>query len=151
MADTTNDEWYADGLRFSCTQCGNCCTGPPGYVFFTDDEAEAMATRLELTVGEFRKKHAHKAYGEWSLNETKTEFGYDCIFLVRDEEGKAGCSIYEDRPKQCRTWPFWPENLRSQRNWLTVAKNCPGVADGLTGGGKFYPIDQIRITRDRHR
>ena len=26
--------WYADGLSFECTMCGNCCTGPPGAVWF---------------------------------------------------------------------------------------------------------------------
>ena len=31
------------GLRFTCTQCGHCCTGPAGFVFFKDHEADAMA------------------------------------------------------------------------------------------------------------
>jgi hypothetical protein len=31
------------GLRFKCTMCGNCCTGPEGYVLVTD------ATRLQRT------------------------------------------------------------------------------------------------------
>ena len=39
-------EWYADGLRFSCTQCGNCCTGPPGAVWFNEDEGKAMADKV---------------------------------------------------------------------------------------------------------
>eukprot|EP00961_Rhodomonas_salina_P046921 629705-Rhodomonas_salina.2 len=34
-------------------------------------------------------------------------------------KGKAICSLYEARPKQCRTWPFWPENLASPEVRLT--------------------------------
>ena len=37
---------------------------------------------------------------------------YDCVFLKEDpERGRKTCSIYPVRPLQCRTWPFWPENL----------------------------------------
>ena len=35
--------WYADGLRFACTQCGNCCTGEPGFVWVNDAEIAAIA------------------------------------------------------------------------------------------------------------
>ena len=27
-----SDPWYNDGLRFTCTRCGHCCTGEPGFV-----------------------------------------------------------------------------------------------------------------------
>ncbi|RMD61622.1 MAG: YkgJ family cysteine cluster protein, partial [Planctomycetota bacterium] len=43
-------EWYSAGLRFECTQCGACCTGSPGYVAFTEEEARGMASRLGLSV-----------------------------------------------------------------------------------------------------
>ena len=144
------DEWYADGLTFECTQCGNCCTGPPGYVWFTDEEAKAMADYLSMSVKAFRDNFAHKVYGRWSLGEHKTQYGYDCVFLQRDETGKALCSVYPTRPKQCRTWPFWPENLRSMRDWLDVTRTCPGVKRGMDGEGTFYPIEQIRVIRDKH-
>ena len=40
--------WYAEGLRFECTQCGNCCSGGPGAVWFTSEEAGGMARALGL-------------------------------------------------------------------------------------------------------
>jgi Fe-S-cluster containining protein len=138
------EEWYArDGLRFKCTQCGNCCTGPPGYVWFDDDEAKQIAETLGLSVAAFRREYAHKAYGRWTLNEVRSADGYDCVFLERDSLGKALCSIYDARPRQCRTWPFWKENLTSSRAWQRMQKNCPG-----SGHGKLVPVQQIRILRD---
>ena len=60
-------EWYAGGLRFSCTQCGNCCTGAPGTVWFTDAEAAAIAGSLRIEITEFYENYANKVDGRWSL------------------------------------------------------------------------------------
>src|SRR5262245_18529291 len=27
-----SEPWYQDGLEFTCTRCGKCCTGEPGFV-----------------------------------------------------------------------------------------------------------------------
>ena len=148
---TEKKAWYdAAGLKFSCTQSGNCCTGPPGYVWLSDGETEAIAAHLGLDVAEFRKRHARRASGRWTLDELRNERGeYDCVFLTRDEPGRAGCSIYGVRPSQCRTWPFWPENLRSASIWRRVASTCPGMANGLEGQGTHYDASQIRTICDR--
>jgi uncharacterized protein len=139
-------EWYAEGLAFGCTQCGNCCTGPPGAVWFNDAEAQAMATERGLSESAFRDRYARKIDGRWSLNEIKTEHGYDCVFLDRVTiPGKAICGMYKSRPQQCRTWPFWPEILASKRSWESYRRQtpCPGM-----GTGKMVPIESIRIQRD---
>jgi Fe-S-cluster containining protein len=140
------NEWYGDGLRFECTQCGNCCTGPPGHVWFTDEEGERMARLLGLTASEFHERFARKVGANWSLSETRTEHGLDCVFLDRASvPGKAVCAIYKARPMQCRTWPFWPENLESRRTWASVKRHtpCPGM-----DRGRLVPIEEIRIQRD---
>lgn len=139
-------EWYADGLRFECTQCGNCCTGPPGYVWFTESEGRAMARALEVDEDRFLDESAHQVRGRWSLNEYKTEHGFDCVFLDRESSpGKALCRVYKARPAQCRTWPFWPENISSRQQWGAVKRDtpCPGIDQGT-----LIPIEQIRILRD---
>ena len=137
-------EWYAEGLAFSCTQCGNCCSGPPGYVWMDDDEVRAIAGHLQLAVPEFLRRHARKVDGRWTLNERLTPNGYDCVFLQRDDQGKALCTIYSVRPIQCRTWPFWNDNLRKPRDWERARTRCPGIDKG-----KLYPLPQIRILRDQ--
>ncbi|MCB1114461.1 MAG: YkgJ family cysteine cluster protein [Chlamydiia bacterium] len=114
--------WYKDGLRFKCTGCGGCCTGFPGYVFVSDEEIIKMAEHLKLSVKEFGRLYLRQdASGRLSLKElSKT---YDCVFL-RD---KKRCSIYEVRPKQCRTFPFWPEALSSPEAWEETARYCEGI------------------------
>jgi Fe-S-cluster containining protein len=61
----------------------------------------------------------------------------DCIFL-RKQNGRKKCIIYSVRPNQCRTWPFWPANLRTPDDWQRTAKKCPGV-----NTGKFYSLQEI--------
>ncbi|MBI1368937.1 MAG: YkgJ family cysteine cluster protein [Planctomycetes bacterium] len=152
MSDSVKQEWYAEGMSFTCTQCGNCCTGPEGYVWFHLDELKSMAEYVKMLPNEFLRKYARKVHGHYTLNENLTEHGHDCVFLKRDANGKAGCSIYPVRPTQCRTWPFWPENLRSRSGWKAGAQRCPGMTKGGLPSegakGTFYPIEKIRIMRD---
>ncbi|QDU71231.1 YkgJ family cysteine cluster protein [Mucisphaera calidilacus] len=139
-------EWFDPGLSFGCTQCGNCCTGPTGFVWFTPEEGQAIAKELGIDVETFKTEYAVKKMGRWSLAEVKRGHLYDCVFLTWNEDHtKAGCSIYNVRPTQCRTWPFWPSNLKSQIGWDLAARHCPG----MRLGGQFVPSDQIRIQRDR--
>jgi len=147
MREPLDHEWYGKGLKFECTQCGNCCTGPSGYVWFSDGEAKAMADYLGLSEDAFRRQYAHTVNGQWTVNEkwNPAVDGFDCVFLRRDQESsKALCGIYPVRPTQCRTWPFWPQNLGSRAEWGRAARNCPGM-----NRGEIYPIEQIRILRDR--
>jgi uncharacterized protein len=145
-----NTDWFEDydaegpGLRFSCTMCGNCCTGPEGYVLFTPEEADAIAARLGITRDEFVRDFTKETILGRSLMETATPFGLDCIFLDRQSiPGKAVCGVYEDRPAQCRTWPFWKSLLQSRRSWEVAKRTCPGL-----DRGKLIPPEQIRILRD---
>jgi Fe-S-cluster containining protein len=149
MEDTRTklqQEWYAEGLRFECTQCGNCCTGPPGTVWFTRAEGREIAASLGLDPEAFDEQYAHKVGGRWSLRERRTPAGHDCVFLERaPETDTARCSIYEVRPAQCRTWPFWPENLTSKQAWDTAKRRtpCPGM-----DSGPLIPADKVRVLRD---
>jgi len=112
--------WYADGLRFKCTQCGQCCTGAPGYTWVSDEEINAIAQYLSLSVEEFTKKYLRKVHGRWSLLERSGN--YDCIFL-KDKK----CEVYPVRPKQCRTFPWWAANLHSPKDWERAAQFCEGI------------------------
>ena len=141
------EEWYADGLRFECTMCGACCSGAPGYVLVSAAEGEAIAARLGISVEEFERRYTRKVAEGRSLTEVRTEHGLDCVFLDRASvPGKAVCSLYEARPLQCRTFPWWPENLRDRRSWERLGRHCEGV-----GRGAMVPVEAIRVDRDRQR
>lgn len=145
-------EWFAHvdpatgeaGLRFSCTMCGHCCTGPEGYVLVTPEEIDALATRMGLSREAFTERFTHMTLKGRSLIETQTGEGMDCVFLDRVKvPGKAVCGVYEDRPAQCRSWPFWPSVVRTRDAWERTRRGCPGM-----GKGTHYSVTQIRVLRD---
>lgn len=113
--------WFENGLRFKCTECGKCCTGSPGYVWVDDEEIKQMAAYLNLSVPEFARRYLRRKENRWSIIEL-TKNNFDCIFL-KDKK----CQIYPVRPKQCRTFPWWPQNLKSEKAWEEAAKFCEGI------------------------
>jgi len=125
--------------------CGNCCTGPEGYVLFTPEEGERIARRLGISTADFLDRFTHETEMGRSLQEVRTEHGLDCVFLDRAAvPGRAVCGIYDQRPAQCRTWPFWASNLSGPRAWTRAGRTCPGI-----NRGQLVPPEQIRILRDR--
>lgn len=112
--------WYHEGLRFKCTGCGQCCTGAPGYTWVSDEEIQKIAERLNLSIKEFSQKYLRYVNGRYSLREHPET--YDCVFLKNNR-----CSIYQDRPKQCRTYPWWPSTLKSKKEWNKAASQCEGI------------------------
>ena len=136
----TKTKWYRHGLAFSCGQCGNCCSGPAtGYVWVTKKDIEVIAAHLNLDRDEFQKKFVRRVGFRYSLIEKKTS--NDCIFLDRKGQ-KPGCQIYPVRPVQCRTWPFWTENIKTLDAWNETAQTCPGI-----NRGKLYSPEAIESIR----
>jgi len=131
-ASTDDQPWYADGLRFDCTGCGDCCTGAPGYVWINQAEIEAMAARLQMDVEQFERQYVRRIGVRRSLIELAN---YDCVFL--DPQTRK-CKVYQQRPRQCRTWPFWNSNIKTPQSWEATCEVCPG-----SGRGKLYSIEQI--------
>jgi Fe-S-cluster containining protein len=129
--------WYREGLAFTCTKCGACCTGAPGYVWVIDEEIAALADHRRMTVEAFGRKFVRRVGDRYSLVERP---GGDCIFWDR----AVGCTVYEARPVQCRTWPFWPENLESPEDWEHITTICPG-----SGQGQLFTVEEIRATAAR--
>ncbi len=128
------DPWYRDGLCFSCTQCGVCCTGAPGYVWVTRAEIDALAELLGIGAEAFSRKYVRKVGRRASLTERP---GGDCVFWDK------GCTVYAARPRQCRTYPFWPDVVRTRTAWEEEAEECRGI-----GTGRLYSSDEIaRIRR----
>ncbi|MGD9719648.1 MAG: YkgJ family cysteine cluster protein [Pirellulales bacterium] len=129
MAD---EPWFSEGLRFECTQCGDCCTGAPGYVWVNGDEIAALATQLEMSVADFEQKYVRRVGIRKSLIEYVNG---DCVFF--DTRARK-CSVYEARPRQCRTWPFWRSNVATPADWQRTCEVCPG-----SGKGQLHSAERV--------
>jgi Fe-S-cluster containining protein len=115
--------WYQEGLSFKCTGCGRCCTGSPGAVWITEQEIKDIADSFNLSIEDFERKYVRWLGNKKALIEKKPKNGnYDCVFLENNR-----CQIYNLRPKQCKTFPWWKENLSSKENWEEAAKSCEGI------------------------
>ena len=125
--------WYREGLQFTCTGCGDCCTGNPGYVWVGRAEIEALARFLGLSVDDFGKRYLRKVGSRHSLIEKPNG---DCVFYDR------GCTVYPARPAPCRSFPFWGEYLECRKAGEDVAAECPGM-----NRGKLYTLEKIRSVR----
>lgn len=137
MSENSKKElFYEQGLKFECQGSGKCCTshGEFGFVYLTKEDRERFAKHLKLSLGEFKKIYCDRTQGIWHLKEDKAK--PDCLFL-KDKR----CSVYEARPNQCRTWPFWPEVMNAKAWKLEVESFCPGV-----GKGKLWSKEEINAS-----
>jgi Fe-S-cluster containining protein len=122
--------FYAQGLKFSCTRCSSCCRIDPGFVFLSQTDLSVLAAAFKMGYDEFVETYCRwipqdsngRKGKKLSLREKKN---FDCIFW------KAGCTVYEYRPLQCRSFPFWPSNLSSRKAWERTATDCPGMNRGI--------------------
>ena len=123
--------WYENGLKFACQRCGKCCWDEGEYteVYVTADDIAAMAAYLGLFPNEFYKKYVKRSE---DFNVLRSRNGA-CIMLKGTQ-----CKVYLQRPQQCATWPFWPENLRRHVWYGEVKKRCPGI-----GQGQKYTQEEI--------
>lgn len=121
--------FFDSGLRFECQRCGHCCSGAPGTVYVSAAEAAAIADHLGINLERLRIKYLYPFRDSYSIRETDDG---RCRFYGD------GCRIYAVRPQQCRSYPFWLDNLRSERHWRTAMRACPGI-----GRGACIPKTQI--------
>jgi Fe-S-cluster containining protein len=152
---TDEQPWFSQGLRFTCSKCGNCCTGGPGFVWVSRKEVGKLAELLGMSRTEVTKKYCRKINGRLSLREIKhpRTGGYDCIFMKDIPAPENGgeksthtrriCTAYAARPLQCRTWPFWDGNLASPKAWQRAARTCLGM-----NRGEFFNRERIESLRD---
>ncbi len=94
-----SEPWYKDGLRFQCTECGDCCTGDPGYVWVSDAELADIAAFRGETLAEVRGLWTKSTRRGLSLREKENG---DCVFLGKNK----GCTIYPVRPRSAAPGPF---------------------------------------------
>ena len=117
---------YKDGIRFECQGSGKCCVSREsyGFVYLSDNDLKRFSNYFKLSIKKFKEEYCQITDGFVHLIE-KTELNGNCIFL-KDKK----CSVYTCRPSQCRTWPFWNENMNAKVWNKNIAINCPGIGKG---------------------
>jgi Fe-S-cluster containining protein len=115
--------FYADGLRFSCQRCSACCRFEPGYVFLSHVDCKLLAESLKMEYTAFVETFCRwiPAPGGEQLS-LKEKSNFDCVFW------DGNCGVYEKRPLQCRTYPFWDSVVFSPQMWNGL--DCPGINSG---------------------
>lgn len=119
--NTQPTRFFDQGLRFECRQCGTCCTGDPGTVYVTAEEVRAIARHIDMGEEDLIRQCLYPFKDSFSIKEKQ---GGNCYFFNQ------GCAIYAVRPMQCRTFPFWFDNLRSENAWRKTLDLCPGIGRG---------------------
>jgi Fe-S-cluster containining protein len=130
MKKLSNRSYFFDrGIYFECRRCGACCTGDPGIVYADKEEAMRIAEYLCMGFSFFADMYLYPLRAGYGIKEHSDGW---CFFYDN------GCTIYPVRPNQCRTYPFWFENLRSVKKWQRACNACPGI-----GNGALYSKEKI--------
>jgi hypothetical protein len=108
----------------ACAACGgNCCRGLGGYVWISLAELERMAAARRMAAALFARQFVRQAAdGRLSLQERVINGEHLCCFFDRIVRC---CTIYESRPEQCRSFPFWD---RFKNDCQELLRECPGCA-----------------------
>ena len=118
----TNPWWKQETIHFDCqSDCFKCCT-KPGVVYMDLSDIRQAAEHLELTVSRFKSEFLKREAGRWLI---EVEEARPCPFLVEE-----GCAIHKVKPAQCRSYPFWRENIETRNHWLLTGAFCPGINKG---------------------
>jgi len=121
-----NSHFYASGLHFSCKRCSACCRYESGFVFLSEKDLKKLMIALNLDRKRFLAVYC-RWVTDWKGDESlslKEKSNKDCILWDN------GCTVYDARPLQCVTFPFWESVLASREAWKITASGCPGINSG---------------------
>ena len=132
------------GVKFSCQEgCGRCCDEPGGIVYLSPRDAERISQSHEMNVEDWLERDCRKTLdGRYVLKSRPVDDV--CIYLDENKQ----CSIYSVRPQQCAAFPWWGENLATERAWKKVKEECPGLTaeDAIVIDGETI---RIHVFADR--
>ena len=127
---------FKNGIKFQCQGSGNCCVSRNsyGYVYLSIKDIKRFSKYFNISIKGFKLKYCQTTDGFIHLSE-KNNLNGKCIFLKNNR-----CTVYKSRPSQCRTWPFWNENMNAKVWNSDIAINCPGI-------GKGKKINSVKIKK----
>ena len=139
-----NRPWWITGVKFSCqTGCGKCCDEPGVIVYLSRHDAKRISSSMCMSVDDWLARDCKQTYdGRYILKSRKSD-GI-CIYLSDEKT----CNIYQNRPQQCAAYPWWSENLATDRSWQQTKLECPGLTaeDAIIVDGNTI---KIHVLADR--
>jgi len=115
--------WWSNGVKFSCqVGCGKCCDEPGGIVYLSRHDAKRIATSMGMPVEDWLERDCKQTYDGRYILKSRASDGI-CIYLSEEKT----CNIYQNRPQQCAAYPWWSENLATDRSWRQAKIECPGL------------------------
>ena len=105
---------------FACQRSGNCCRVGHGRVWIEEQHLPIYAELIGATEQGFVARNVVQVGARLSLQERADG---RCVLL----DGNNQCTVYEHRPEQCRTFPYWPELLTNPQALERAARYCPGI------------------------
>lgn len=127
MSAETPNSWVPEGntqnlapFHFACQRSGNCCRVGHGRVWIEEQRLPLYAKLMRATVQGFVARNIVQVGARLSLQERADG---RCVLL----DGNNQCLVYEQRPEQCRTFPYWPELLADHAALERAARYCPGI------------------------
>ena len=121
-----NAPFYDSGLYFSCKRCSACCRYDSGFVYLSENDILKLTAALEMERNALINKYC-RWVPDWQGNEVlslREKNNNDCILWEN------GCIVYNARPLQCVTFPFWESVVVSAHAWAMAASGCPGMNSG---------------------
>jgi uncharacterized protein len=110
--------------QIDCLQCARCCKNFSPR--FKPPDIKRIAKSLQMKEGDFKDRYLRvDEDGDFVANSAP------CPMLGSDNH----CSIYEDRPTDCRRFPYTDEDVLLKRPALTQKNStfCPIVVSVLEG------------------
>jgi Fe-S-cluster containining protein len=136
---------FSRGVRFGCTQCGQCCTGLRHPIPLLIRDVERLASHLGLSPQTFVDRHCTHIVDRVRDGRTTTEIptmaltvpaSGRCTFLAAD----GTCGVHEAKPTLCRLSPFVASVAEGEAAaWREIVRTCPGI-----GRGPRYSPARIR-------
>lgn len=123
--------------KIDCTQCGRCCNRLAPLV--SEDDQLRLAKRLQITVQQLQNEYLEYEEDDeagWIVK------GEPCVFL-KDTQ----CSIYEDRPDNCREYPYLDSVDFNQRamGMIQRTQTCPIVFNVMESLKEEYRFKEQRV------
>jgi hypothetical protein len=101
--------------QIDCLDCARCCQGIPALLTATD--VRRISTKIGCSSAQFYDLYLQQDEdNDWVFEQTP------CVFLLEENQ----CSIYEFRPKACRSYPHTDQQFSKNIAYhLENSQYCP--------------------------